>query len=97
MMLLTDKSYRALIFKNLFLLLATVIVLSACTNTPQMLSLNSVQFVDTYLQDHIQIDGKTLSLSDTGNKRLNVMLRNISKQPVSIAQNGACNEDAKLE
>lgn len=90
-MLLTDKLYRGLIYKNLFLVLATVIVLAACTNTPppQVLSLNSVQFVDPYLQGHIQIDGKTLSLSDTGNKRLNVMLRNTSKQPVSIEVNTA--------
>ncbi|GAC13829.1 hypothetical protein GLIP_1188 [Aliiglaciecola lipolytica E3] len=83
-MLYIDNKISQLKTRNLLVNAFFFLLLAACVNTPEQLKLNSVQFIDFDLRKLVTVDNLTISKSETGNTQVNMLLQNISKQPLII-------------
>lgn len=89
-MLYTDNFKCAVRISNILVLLSIVLVMMGCASSPVIpLTLNSIQYVDHKIERFVQVSGTTLSVSDSGNKRLNMLIRNHSNGPLAIELNTA--------
>ena len=79
-----DEHKRNACFVKTVVLIMVLFIGFACSHTQPRASFNSIQFLDNELKQSVRVDGVVVSASETGNLKLNLMLRNTSQTPVSF-------------